>query len=64
MNRSGSTKTIRIATKVKDPRTFVQKYKTIDGKILTYTSHTAWVQTFGKQPRLLRNVVSHLYRTL
>ena len=48
-------KTIRIATKVKDPRTFEQKYKTIDGKILTYTTHTAWVQTFGKQPRLLRN---------
>ena len=48
-------KTIRIATKVKDPRTFEQKYKTIDGKILTYTPHTAWVQTFGKQPRFLRN---------
>ena len=48
-------KTIRIATKVKDPRTFEQKYKTIDGKILTYTTHHAWVQTFGKLPRLLRN---------
>ena len=47
-------KTTIIATKVKDPRTFEQKYKTIDGKILTYTPHTAWVQTFGKQPRLLR----------
>ena len=48
-------KTIRIATKVKDPRTFEQKYKNIDGKILTYTPHTAWVQTFGKKPTLLRN---------
>ena len=47
-------KTIRIATKVKYPRTFEQKYKTIDGKIHTYTPHAAWVQTFGKQPRLLR----------
>ena len=48
-------KTIRLATKVKNPKTFEQKYKTVDGKILTYTPHTAWVQTFGKQPRLLRN---------
>ena len=32
-----------------------QKYKTIDRKILTYTPHPAWVQTKGKQPRLLRN---------
>ena len=24
-------------------------------KILTYTPHTAWIQTFGKQPRLIRN---------
>ena len=32
-----------------------QKYKTIDDKTLTSTPHTAWVQTFGKQPRLLRN---------
>ena len=48
-------KTIRIATKVKNPKTFEQRYKTVDGKILTYTPHTAWVQTFGKQPRLLRN---------
>ena len=24
-------------------------------KILTNTPHTAWVQTFGKQPRLLKN---------
>ena len=38
-------KTIRLATKVKDPKTFEQKYKMIDGKILTYTPHTAWVQT-------------------
>ena len=29
--------------------------KTVDGKIFTYTPQTAWVQTFGKQPRLLRN---------
>ena len=48
-------KTIRLATKVKNPKTFKQKYKTIDGKILTYEPHTAWVQSFGKQPRLLRN---------
>ena len=48
-------KTIRIATKVKSPKIFEQKYKTVDGKILTYTPHTAWVQTFGNQPRLLRN---------
>ena len=48
-------KTIRLATKVKKPKRFEQKYKTIDGKILTYTPHTAWVQTFGKQPRLLIN---------
>ena len=39
-------KTIRVATKVKDPETFAQKYKTTDG---------TWVQSFGKQPRLLRN---------
>ena len=48
-------KTIRIATKVKDPRIFEQKYKTIDGKILTYTPHTAWVQSIGKQPGLIKN---------
>ena len=48
-------KTIRIATKVKNPKTFKQRYKTVDGKFWTYTPHTAWVQTFGKQPRLLRN---------
>ena len=48
-------KKIRLATKVEDPKTFEQKYKTIDGKILIYTPHTARVQTFGKQPRLLRN---------
>ena len=48
-------KTIRLATKVKDPKTFEQKYKTIDGKTFTYTPDTAWAQTFGKQPRLLRN---------
>ena len=48
-------KKIRVATKVKDPETFEQKYNTIDGKILTSTLHTAWVQSFGKQPRLLRN---------
>ena len=34
-------KTIRIATKDKHPKTFEQRYKTIDGKILTYTPHTA-----------------------
>ena len=48
-------KTIRIAMKVKSPKTFEQKCKTVDGKILTYTPHTAWVQTFGKQPRFSRN---------
>ena len=48
-------KTVRVATKVKDPKTFQQKYKTIYGKIFLYTPHTAWVQEFGKQPRLLRN---------
>ena len=48
-------KTVRLATKVKNPKTFEQKYKTKDGKILTYTPNTAWVQSFGKQPRLLRN---------
>ena len=51
-------KTISFATKVKDPKTFEQKYKTIDGKILTYTPHSAWVQTKGKQPQLLRNFAS------
>ena len=48
-------KTIRLGTKVKNPKTFDQKNKSIDGKILTYTPHTALVQNFGKQPRLLRN---------
>ena len=48
-------KTFRLATKVKSPKTFEQKYKTINGKILTYTPHTSWVQSFVKQPRLLRN---------
>ena len=48
-------KTVRLSTKVKDPKTFEQKYKTIDGKILMYIPHIAWVQTKGKQPRLLRN---------
>ena len=55
LDRPGSTKTIRIATKVKDSKRFEQK-KTINGKILTYTPHTAWVQAFGEQPRLLRNI--------
>ena len=41
-------KTIRVATKVKDSKKFQQKYETIDGNILTYTPHTAWVQDFGK----------------
>ena len=48
-------KTIRIATKVKDPKNFKTKYKTIDGNFLTYMAHTARIQTFGKQLRLLRN---------
>ena len=34
-------KTNRLATKEKNPKTFEQKYKTIDGKILIYTPHTA-----------------------
>ena len=34
---------------------FPQKHKTNDGKILRYTPHPVWVQTFGKQPRLFRN---------
>ena len=41
-------KIIRLATKVKNPKTFEQKYKTVEGKILTLTPHTAWVQIFGK----------------
>ena len=48
-------KIIRVATKVQDPKTFQQKYKTIEGKILPNTPHTACAQDFGKQPRLLRN---------
>ena len=48
-------KTIKLATKVQNPKKFEQNQKTIDGKILTHTPHSAWVQTFGKQPRLLRN---------
>ena len=48
-------KTIRLPTRVKDPKTFEQKHKTVEGEILIYTPHTARVQTFGKQPRLLRN---------
>ena len=44
-----------MATKVKDPKTFEQKYKTTDGRKLIYTPHTAWVQKKGQQPRLLRN---------
>ena len=48
-------KTIRFATKVKNPKMFEQKYKITDGKNLTYTPHTSWVQSFGKRPRLLRN---------
>ena len=47
-------KTIRLATKVKGPKIFEQKYKTIEGKIFTYTLHNAWIQSLGKQPRLLR----------
>ena len=39
-------KTIRVATKVKDTKTFQQKNKTIDGKILTYTPQSASVQAF------------------
>ena len=34
-------KTIRIATKVKNPKTFGQRYKTVDGKILAFTPHAA-----------------------
>ena len=48
-------KAIKLATKVKDPKTFEQKYKTVDEKLLTYTPNTAWVQKSSKQPRLLRH---------
>ena len=48
-------KAIKLATRVKDPKTFEQKYKTVDEKVLIYTPHTAWVQNSGKQPRLLRH---------
>ena len=41
-------KAIKLATKVKDPKTFEQKYKTVDEKLLTYTPNTAWVQKSGK----------------
>ena len=34
--------------------TYEQNYKSFDGKILIFTQLTALVQTFGKQPRLLR----------
>ena len=34
---AGSRKTFRIATKIKDSKTFGQKYETVDGRILTYT---------------------------
>ena len=33
--RQVARKTVRIATKVKDPYTFEQKYKTVDGRIST-----------------------------
>ena len=46
-------KTIKLATKVEDPKTFEKK--TIEGKILINTPHKVWVQTQRKQPRLLRN---------
>ena len=36
-------KTIRVATKVEDLKTFEQKYKTINDEFLTYTPHTAWL---------------------
>ena len=39
---------------MKDPKFFEQKFKTVDRNFSTYTPHTAWVQKFGKQPRLLR----------
>ena len=48
-------KTVSLATKIKDSKIFEHKYKTLDGKILTYTPHTAWVQPIGNEPRLLRN---------
>ena len=32
-----------------------QNPKTTDSKNFTYTPHTTWVETFDKQPRLLRN---------
>ena len=47
-------KIVRVAQKAKDPKQLQQKYKTQEGEILTYTLHTAWVQTTGKRTRLLR----------
>ena len=58
-------KTVRIATKVKNPKIFEQKYKTIGENILPYTPHTAWVQTFGnKNQEFHRLAQQHLYLIL
>ena len=57
-------KTIRVATKMKDRKIFDQKHKTIDRKILTYTPLTAWVQSFGKQPRVLKIVLLQFFLIL
>ena len=44
-------KTIRLATKVKYLNTFERKHT----PHATHTPNTEWIQTTGKQPRLLRN---------
>ena len=46
----------RVAAKLNDPKIFEQK-KNYRRKFLyeTYIPHTAWVQSFEKPPRLLRN---------
>ena len=51
---TGRPKTVRSAANVGNPKTFEQKDKTKDCRILTYKSHTACVQINRKQPRLLR----------
>ena len=44
-----------MATKVKDPKVSNKNTKQLTEKKLNYTPRTAWVQAFGKQPRLLGN---------
>ena len=50
-----ATRKIRVATK-KRPRNIEQKYKNYERENLNlHTTHTAWVQTLGKPPRIPRN---------